>query len=161
MGYALPAAIGAAFACPDRPVYCVIGDGSLMMNLQDLQIVAQHSLNIRIIVINNAGYGMIMQTQSDWDTLEQGISCNKKGGVTFPDYESIADAFKIWYVEPRTSDAITKISTPTVPQFINAHIKTGSKIAPKQLWGDELWNQKPYQDKEEIAWIENTLLGKS
>ena len=66
MGYALPAAIGAAFACPNRPVICITGDGSFQMNIQELATIRKHKLNIKICVVDNRGYGIIRQTQNTW-----------------------------------------------------------------------------------------------
>lgn len=161
MGYSLPAAIGAAFACPDRPVYCVMGDGSFMMNIQELQTIRQNNLNIKVIIINNGGYGMIMQTQSDWESLSQGVACNKDCGLTFPDYEKISYAFDVPYMIPRTSEDIEHMVSIHGPMVVDAKIIYGSKIKPKLLFGDDLWNQKPYLTSEEKEWIDKTLLGEN
>ncbi|MEX1058790.1 MAG: thiamine pyrophosphate-dependent enzyme, partial [Natronospirillum sp.] len=64
MGFGLPAAIGAALAQPDRAVLCVTGDGSLMMNLQELDTAVEHQLNIKIVVMNNQNLGLVRQQQS-------------------------------------------------------------------------------------------------
>ena len=64
MGYDLPAAIGAAYAAPERRIICLAGDGSIMMNLQELQSIIAQRLNIKIFLLNNAGYGSIRQTQT-------------------------------------------------------------------------------------------------
>lgn len=63
MGYALPAAIGAALGCPDRPVWVVAGDGGFQMNLQELATVAQEGLPLKIAVVNNGFLGMVRQWQ--------------------------------------------------------------------------------------------------
>jgi acetolactate synthase-1/2/3 large subunit len=63
MGYALPAAIGAAVARPDRPVWAVAGDGGFQMNLQELATVAQEQIPLRIAVIDNGYLGMVRQWQ--------------------------------------------------------------------------------------------------
>lgn len=159
MGYSLPASIGAAFACPNRPVYCVMGDGSFMMNIQELQTIRQHNLNVKVVIINNGGYGMIMQTQSDWPSLSQGISCNVDGGLTFPDYEKIAHAFDLPYMRPESRRDIEIMAANRGPMIVDAKIIYGSKIAPKLLWGDDLWNQKPYLSDEEKQWIDKVLIG--
>ena len=85
MGHGLPAAIGAAFAFPDRPVLCLNCDGSMMMNLQELQTIKQHNLNIKIVVFNNDGYLMIKHTQK---MLFNGkyTAVNSDTGVVLPDY---------------------------------------------------------------------------
>ena len=63
MGYGLPAAIGAAAACPDVPVICVSGDGSFQMNLQELITVVKYQLQIKIAILNNGDLGMVRQWQ--------------------------------------------------------------------------------------------------
>ena len=64
MGYDLPAAIGACIAAGNKKVYCLAGDGSIMMNLQELQTIVGYRLPIKIIIINNNGYHSIKQTQT-------------------------------------------------------------------------------------------------
>ena len=66
MGYELPAAIGAAIASPKRKIICLAGDGSIMMNLQELQSIVALKLNIVIFLINNSGYLSIKQTQNNF-----------------------------------------------------------------------------------------------
>ena len=64
MGFGLPAAIGAALANPDKTVVCFTGDGSLMMNIQELATAAEHNLNIKIVLMNNQALGMVHQQQN-------------------------------------------------------------------------------------------------
>ena len=101
MGYDLPAALGAAFADSKRKVICFAGDGSVMMNLQELQTVDHHKLPIKIVVFNNDGYLMIKHTQNA--VLKGRFSgVNRNTGVTCPDYKKVAHAFNIPYFEVRT-----------------------------------------------------------
>ncbi len=92
MGYDLPAAIGAALAGGGRQVVCLAGDGSLMMNLQELQTVAHHRLPLKIFVLSNAGYVSIRQTQ---DAFFGGryTGCHPASGVSFPDFARTARSF--------------------------------------------------------------------
>jgi len=64
MGFGLPAAIGAALSKPDHTVLCISGDGSLMMNLQELDTLAEHGLNVKVIVMNNKHLGLVRQQQT-------------------------------------------------------------------------------------------------
>ena len=64
MGFGLPAAIGMALAEPDRKVVCFTGDGSLMMNIQELATAAEHQLDIKVIILNNEHLGLVRQQQS-------------------------------------------------------------------------------------------------
>ena len=94
MGYDLPAAIGACFARGKRDVICLAGDGSMQMNIQELQTIVHHQLPIKIFVLNNDGYASIRQTQ---DSLFGGnrVACNRNSGVSFPDISKIAAAYGI------------------------------------------------------------------
>ena len=89
MGYDLPAAIGAAVAHGKR-VICLAGDGSIMMNLQELQTVAHYGLPIVIFVLNNGGYLSIRTTQSNF--FGKLIGEGAESGVTFPDFVKVAEA---------------------------------------------------------------------
>jgi acetolactate synthase I/II/III large subunit len=89
MGYDLPAAIGAAVAHGKR-VICLAGDGSIMMNLQELQTVAHYRLPIVIFVLNNGGYLSIRTTQSNF--FGKLIGEGAESGVTFPNFVKIAEA---------------------------------------------------------------------
>ena len=100
MGYGLPAAIGAAFAT-GTDVVCVEGDGSLQMNLQELQTVVHYGLPLKIFVLNNDGYHSIRQSQKNARFAgEVGVSA--ASGVSFPSLERIAAAYGIPFV--RISD---------------------------------------------------------
>ncbi|WP_285904959.1 acetolactate synthase large subunit [Pseudodesulfovibrio pelocollis] len=63
MGFGMPAAIGAALAAPERTVLCFSGDGSIMMNIQDLATAAEHHVNVKIILLNNNALGLVRQQQ--------------------------------------------------------------------------------------------------
>ena len=65
MGYGLPAAVGASVSEPDKRIICVEGDGSFMMNMQELQTIVYNNLDIKIFLINNNGYHSIRQTQTN------------------------------------------------------------------------------------------------
>ncbi|MGQ4695980.1 acetolactate synthase large subunit [Enterobacter asburiae] len=64
MGFGLPAAVGAALANPDRKVICFSGDGSLMMNIQEMATAAENQLDVKIILMNNEALGLVHQQQS-------------------------------------------------------------------------------------------------
>lgn len=97
MGYGLPAALGAAVAKKGERVICLEGDGSIMMNLQELPTVRHHNLNLKIIIFNNNGYHSIRQTQEN-NFGEPFIGINNESGVAIPQFHKVADAFDIPYV---------------------------------------------------------------
>jgi len=92
MGFDLPAAIGAAIACPMRRVICLAGDGSIMMNLQELQTISGKKLPIKIFILNNSGYHSIRQTQANFFS-DNIIGCGTDSGLSFPDFSKIAYSF--------------------------------------------------------------------
>ena len=95
MGYGLPAAIGAAVAS-GRTVFSLDGDGSIQMNLQELQTIVCNRLPVKILVYNNGGYGSIVRTQRGFfDGRLTG--CTKESGLDWPDFSKIASAFGIPY----------------------------------------------------------------
>jgi acetolactate synthase I/II/III large subunit len=91
MGFDLPAAIGASFAAPDKRIICMAGDGSIQMNIQELQTVVHHNLPIKIFVLNNDGYLSIKSTQKSFFGLSVGSS--PESGVSFPDMVKIGNAY--------------------------------------------------------------------
>jgi len=93
MGYDLPAAIGAHFAS-GRRIICLAGDGSIMMNLQELQTISGLSLPIKIFVLNNDGYHSIRQTQENY-FADNIVGCGPDSGLTFPDFQRLANGFSI------------------------------------------------------------------
>jgi len=96
MGYALPAAIGACFAEPDKNIICLTGDGSMQLNVQELQTISTYKLNCKIIVLNNKGYASIRNTQASF--LNGHIAASSENtGVKFPNWEKLADAYSISY----------------------------------------------------------------
>jgi acetolactate synthase-1/2/3 large subunit len=95
MGYGLPAAIGAYYGC-NKPIICIEGDGSLMMNLQELQTVVHHNLPIKIFILNNDGYLSIKLTQNSFFKGNL-VGSEPSSGVSIPNYEKIAKAFGIKY----------------------------------------------------------------
>ncbi len=91
MGHDLPSAIGAAVARKGKRVICLAGDGSIMMNLQELQTVASKQLPIGIFVMNNGGYLSIRSTQRNFFGRYFGES--PESGISFPDFVSVAQSF--------------------------------------------------------------------
>ncbi len=103
MGYDLPAAVGAAVAS-GHEVLCLTGDGSLQMNIQELQTVVHNRIPVKIIIFNNNGYQAIVQTQTNFFKRLSG--CNKQSGISMPDFKKIADAYGIPYVKIDHNDRI-------------------------------------------------------
>jgi acetolactate synthase-1/2/3 large subunit len=115
MGYDLPAAIGACVGSDHNVVMCIAGDGSIMMNLQELQTIVTNNLPIKIILINNQGYQQIRLTQTNlFEKNFVGIGPDSND-LGFPDFEKIAYAFGIPY---RRCEVKTEMSN-TIQWAIN------------------------------------------
>lgn len=98
MGYDLPGAIGACLAAEGKAVICLAGDGSIQMNLQELQTIATHSLPIKIIILNNGGYHSIRQTQQNF-FADNIVGCGLESGLGFPDFQKLASAYGFPYAK--------------------------------------------------------------
>lgn len=104
MGYDLPAALGACYEANGRNVICLTGDGSIMMNIQELQTVAFNKLPLKIFVINNAGYSSIRQTQRNFFSGRM-TGSGDDSGVSVPDFCKLAEGFGLNSV--RVSNPVT------------------------------------------------------
>ena len=91
MGYELPAAVGAAVAREGKRVICLAGDGSIQLNIQELQTIVHYQLPVKIFVLDNNGYLSIRQTQSNFFGKLVGES--PASGVSFPDMTKVAAAY--------------------------------------------------------------------
>lgn len=104
MGYGLPAAIGACIAVGRRTTICLEGDGSIMMNLQELQTILTNKLPIKIFLINNNGYHSIRQTQNNLFSSHSKVGIGSESGdLSFPDFRKIAEAFGYPYYEAHSN----------------------------------------------------------
>lgn len=105
MGYDLPAAIGACVANNKKNTICIAGDGSLMMNLQELQTLKHHNLPVKIFILNNDGYSSIKQTQTNFfEGRNTGAGTNS--GVSIPDFVKVGSAFDIKSIRLESPDEI-------------------------------------------------------
>jgi acetolactate synthase-1/2/3 large subunit len=137
MGYDLPAAIGAYFGriknTTDR-IICIAGDGSIMMNLQELETISGNNLNIKIFLLNNKGYHSIRQTQQSFfkDNI---VGCGLESGLTFPDFEKIANAFNFVYKPIRNHNELDKciefVLKENGPTFCEVFIDMNQQFSPK------------------------------
>lgn len=134
MGYDLPAAIGACFAIGKKPVVCLAGDGSLQMNIQELQTIVTHNLPIKLFVLNNNGYISIRQTQ---DTFFEGryVACGPESGVCFPDILKVAKAYGLDTEKITNQDRmrrqIKKILSSKHPVVCEVILSPTQKFSPR------------------------------
>jgi acetolactate synthase-1/2/3 large subunit len=121
MGFALPAAIGASFSSgKDTQILAITGDGSLQQNIQELQVIAQFQLPVKIFILNNSGYLSIRTSQKNYFNSRE-FAAGPDSGLTFPDTLRIAEAYGISAkrVENLAElDAAIEISLATPGPFI-------------------------------------------
>ncbi len=141
MGYDLPAAIGAYMANLDgkrfdKELILITGDGSIQMNLQELQTIVHHKMDIKIFLINNEGYHSIRQTQSKFfgDKPLVGIGPDS-GDLSFPDMGKLAGAYGITYFCAKTNseleDAVSKTFKAVGPVICEAFVTKEQNFEPK------------------------------
>ncbi len=134
MGYDLPASIGACIGSGVRDVICLAGDGSIQMNIQELQTVKHYNLPIKIFYLNNAGYISIKQTQDNFFEGRK-VGCDNTSGVSFPDIIKLAEAYNISGATLLTTDDIDnklkKILTKNGAVVCKVVLKTDYIFSPK------------------------------
>ncbi|WP_038178845.1 thiamine pyrophosphate-binding protein [Vibrio rhizosphaerae] len=110
MGFAVPAALGIE-KCSKRATIVVVGDGSIMMNLQELQTIATEKSNIKIFVINNNAYAIIRRRQKEL-FRKRTIGTDSSNGVTCPEFKNVAECFGLdYHFIEKTSDLSQGIQT--------------------------------------------------
>lgn len=137
MGYGLPAALGAAIArrgeTHDR-VICVDGDGSVMMNVQELETISYHRLNVKLFILNNNGYHSIRQTQRNLMKPPY-IGIDEETGVGFPNWDKLAQAFDFAYYsvdnEPDVAEMVQKALATEGPVLCNVVVDPAQNFVPK------------------------------
>lgn len=137
MGYGMPAALGAAIAkseLDDDRVICIDGDGSVMMNIQELMTISYHKLNLKLFILNNNGYHSIRQTQRNLMQPPY-IGIDKDTGVGFPDWSELAKAFGFGYYEvdnePDAADVIDNVLKAEGPVLCNVMVDPDQNFVPK------------------------------
>ena len=161
MGYGFPAAIGACVANRGKRTFCIDGDGSFQMNLQELKTVVYNNLNLKLIYINNSGYHSIRQTQTNlFQPPLVGVGVGS--GLSFPDAEKLAYAYGIPFVRIESicdvKEKFQKVMTMDGPVFCevvvdpnqNFEPKLSSKVLPDgKITSPPLDDMYPFLSKEE------------
>jgi len=163
MGYDLPAAIGAAIAKPELArVVCLAGDGSIMMNLQELQTIVGYKLPVKVFVLNNSGYHSIRQTQSSF-FAGRIVGCGTDSGLSFPDFGRLAAAFgmpfercsrhaelqgaiarTLAHAGAAMCEVMLDLSQPFAPKLSSRKLEDGSMVT------SSLEDMAPFLSREEL-----------
>jgi acetolactate synthase-1/2/3 large subunit len=168
MGYDLPAAIGACKASCNQPIVCLAGDGSIMMNVQELQTINDNRLPIKIFILNNSGYVSIFQTHRSFFAGVE-IGAGPKSGVGFPDFQRLSQAFDLPFrrcsSHAEMAEAIVATLAATGPSIcevmLDEHQPFAPKLASKQqpdgtMVSPPLEDLAPFLSREELR--ENMLI---
>ena len=164
MGYGLPAAIGACKAASGAVTICLEGDGSIMMNLQELQTILTNQLPIKIFLINNEGYHSIRQTQNNLFSEHSNIGIGPESGdLTFPDFKKLAEAFGYPYLEAHSNvqmkESVQAALELAGPVFCEIFVSTEQIFEPKSatkrledgtLVSPPLEDLAPFLDRDEL-----------
>lgn len=138
MGWALPAAIGGALALPQRSICCLVGDGSLMMNIQELATLKYHGLPIKVLLLDNGGYSMVRQTESQW-LGGVNVGTSTASGLGFPDFVRLARAFgfetREIYKNVDVKQGLVNIFTQPGAVFVRIEIPSGKGVVPQVSFG--------------------------
>jgi acetolactate synthase-1/2/3 large subunit len=130
MGFGLPAAIGAALASPDRPVVCFTGDGSLLMNLQELATAAEEQVAVKVILLNNARLGLVRQQQE----LFYGGRYHASTFHAEPDFAAIARGFGLRAYDlgvcGDAEETLARALTEPGPVLVNVPIAADENVYP-------------------------------
>ncbi len=162
MGYDLPAAIGAHVASR-KPVVCLAGDGSIMMNLQELQTIVGASMPIKIFVLNNQGYVSIFQTQRNFFSGHE-VGAGPASGVTLPDFGRLSAGFGLPFIRiechegmarairdalaaegPLICEIMLDENQPFAPKLSSRQLPDGTIVSP------DLEDLAPFLSREELA----------
>jgi len=165
MGYDIPGALGAAIANPAARVICLAGDGSGMMNIQELQTIAGLDLNVLVFILNNDGYLSIKQTQRNFFGREAGSSTSS--GLTFPNFEKVGSAFGLFSIsieKESWKQKLSKFMEAKGPRLCNVSLdltqefepRLKSKMVDGVITTPELDDMYPFLGQKELNQVRNS-----
>ena len=151
MGFALPAAIGAAKARPGAQVIVIVGDGGIQLNIQELDIAVKHGLPIKIVVLNNKCLGMVRQFQ---DLYFSGRRQSTVKGYTAPDICKVAEAYGLQAYSiadmSQVESGLQKAFEETGAALINVWLELDTVVSPKLVVNCPIEDMSPHLDREEL-----------
>jgi acetolactate synthase-1/2/3 large subunit len=154
MGWALPASIGGALANPQKCTTSISGDGSIMMNIQELATAIRYTPELKIIILNNSGYGMVRQTEEQWlGGINIGTD-SRKGDLVFPDFQALASSFGYKASKVSThkelKSQLERMYSDNSIGFLEVVIDPYSKVIPQTRYGYPLEDSEPILSREEL-----------
>jgi acetolactate synthase-1/2/3 large subunit len=152
MGFSLPAAVGAAFAVPSKPIVLIAGDGGFQSNIQELQTIAHHRLPVKMVVLNNGCHGMVRQFQESYFEARYQSTL---WGYSAPDFAEVAAAYKIpartLKDEKETEQALGWLwDDSSGPALLQVMIDTYANAYPKIAFGSPVTEMEPFAKPTEM-----------
>ena len=151
MGSSLPMAIGASFAKPKKMIVVITGDGGFQLNMQELQTVRHHNLPVKIILLNNKGYGMIRQFQKQY--FNSRFQSTIKG-YSQPEFQKVVSAYGIHAARvaavSRIEKSLKAIFKSRNPEFLEIMLETNNLVLPKLAVGRPIEEQDPFLSEKEL-----------
>lgn len=154
MGYSMAAAMGASIALGKRPIICIIGDGGLQINIQELQTIVRYKIPLKVFILNNHSYGIIKQFQDMYfDSRYEGSSPAK--GYSVPDFMAIARAYGIAHTSIKNHEEVE----PGIRHVLGTRgailcdviIPDGAQLIPKLEFGKPIEDLSPLLPRAEFA----------
>ena len=153
MGYSVAAAIGASLGAKNNNIIAIIGDGSMQMNIQELENIKSLKLPIKVFLINNKGYGMIKQTIDTWLDGNY-VGCDGTSGLSLPDFQKVTRSYGIECVEINNNNDLKEKIEFTLnykgPILCDVKLDPREKIIPKVKAGSPIHKMLPELDEKEI-----------
>lgn len=159
MGYSLAASIGASIALGKREIICIIGDGGLQINIQELQTVAYYKLPIKIFILNNHSYGIIKQFQDMYFNGNY-IATERASGYSVPNFIKIAKAYGIETESIQNhkemKEKILKVLKTRTTILCDVIVPDDAKMIPKLEFGKPIEDLFPLLPRKEF--LQNMLI---
>ncbi len=154
MGFEVPAAMGAAFAQPNRQVWSIAGDGGFQMTMSELATIVEHNVPVKFAVLNNNNLGLVRQLQD----LFYGGSRVASGYTGNPDFVKIAEAYGIWAKhvtdEPQVRSAIEEAAAVDGPAIIDFHVEPEENVYPHVPAGESVFEMiESPAGHEALSWL--------
>ena len=152
MGYSVPAAIGAAVSTK-KNIIAVIGDSGMQMNIQEIENIRHHNLNIKTFIINNNGMGLIKQTIETW-LKGNYVGCDPKSGFSLPNFSKVFNSYGIKSFKINNHNEMHEIIDKCLktkgPTMCEVMVSEKQKVIPKAKSGSPLYDMQPSLPEDEI-----------
>lgn len=153
MGYSFPASLGASIALGKKPVICIIGDGGMQINIQELQTMVHYKIPIKLFILNSNSYAIIMQFQQEWFDSKFYATIPEKG-YSAPDFTKIAKAYGLKAIRidshEKLKSKIKEVLDYKGPIICEVMVPYDSPLVPKASFGRPIEDQSPLLSRDEF-----------